>query len=101
MDKKLILEKLNKLRKLVEAKNKLKSKPITRQELKDMIKNGEDITDVNISKIKDMSYIFAFDIDIVGDISNWDVSKVKNMASMFKDNKLFNQDISDWNTKNV
>jgi surface protein len=36
-----------------------------------------------------------------GDISNWDVSNVKDMSKMFEDNKFFNSDISRWNPKNV
>ena len=35
------------------------------------------------------------------DISNWDVSNVKDMSKMFEDNKYFNGDISRWNPKSV
>ena len=35
------------------------------------------------------------------DISNWDVSNVKDMRSMFTGCKTFNQDISKWDVSNV
>ena len=35
------------------------------------------------------------------DISNWDVSNVKNMNSMFFGCENFNQDISGWDVSNV
>ena len=35
------------------------------------------------------------------DISNWDVSNVRNMRSMFYGCKDFNQDISDWDVSKV
>ena len=44
-----------------------------------------------------------FNIDISGfneDISNWDVSKVTDMSKMFA-NTSFNQDISKWNVSRV
>ena len=37
----------------------------------------------------------------VGDISGWDVSKVINMSYMFAFCKKFNQDISNWNVSKV
>ena len=35
------------------------------------------------------------------DISNWDVSKVKNMNTMFYGCSKFNQDISNWDVSKV
>ena len=35
------------------------------------------------------------------DISNWDVSNVKDMAYMFNECKSFNKDISCWDVSNV
>ena len=35
------------------------------------------------------------------DISNWDVSNVKNMSEMFIGCGEFNSDISNWNVSNV
>lgn len=39
--------------------------------------------------------------DLNPDISEWDVSNVKNMDSMFWGCKQFNCDISNWNVNNV
>ena len=58
-----------------------------------------DLNFINISKLKDMSDLFAWST-FVGDISGWDVSNVKNMAGMFTNSK-FNGDISKWDVSNV
>ena len=65
-----------------------------------------DLNDIDVSKIKDMSYLFNARENIIfkefnGDISRWDVSKVTNMSCMFHQCKKFNCDISDWNVSNV
>ncbi|MHA8050333.1 BspA family leucine-rich repeat surface protein [Aquirufa sp. ROCK-SH2] len=38
---------------------------------------------------------------INSDISNWDVSKVRNMTNMFAYNNVFNQNLSKWSVKLV
>ena len=48
-----------------------------------------------------MSALFKEDTDFNGNISNWDVSNVKNMLSMFSGCIRFNIDISSWNVSNV
>ncbi len=100
--------------------------PITRDELKVMIVNNEDVTSVNTCKITDMSRLFAgnmtFDQDIGGwntgrvtnmqgmfdgadnfdqPIGEWDVSKVTDMSDMFNGAIYFNQPIGDWNISKV
>ena len=60
--------------------------------------NG-DISNWNVSNVKDMSYMFESS-KFNGDISNWDVSNVTNMFSMFANSK-FNQDISKWDVSHV
>ncbi len=75
--------------------------PITREQLKVMIENGEDVTKVNTSQITDMSGLFSMEFDFNQDISNWDVSNVTNMAGMFWAASSFNQDISNWDVSNV
>ena len=80
--------------------------PKTKDELKQMITseikengNGCSLNHIDVSKIDDMSYMFAnskFD----GDISNWDVSNAKDMSYMFADSN-FNRDISKWDVSNV
>ena len=96
--------------KLIIKKNKAtnyKYFPKTKEELQDIIKkrieqegNEVDLNDIDVSKIKDMSYLFE-ETYFNGDISKWDVSNVTNMRYMFNGCSKFNQDISDWNVSNV
>ena len=88
--------------KLVIKKNKYNYFPQTREELQDIILkrikqegNNVDLNDIDVSNIKDMSYLFA-NSNFNGDISSWDVSNVTNMIAMFFDCKDFNCDISNW-----
>ncbi len=98
---------------------------ITKDELKKMIKNGEDVTQVDVSGIMDMSGLFDMTSfnqpigdwnvsnvvnmhrmflqaeDFNQDISNWDVSNVTDMAQMFYGTKAFNQPIGNWDVSNV
>ena len=65
------------------------NKPVTRLQLDKMIKNGEDVTNINTSEITDMSELFYEYEYFNQDISNWDVSNVTNMYSMFGFCKVF------------
>lgn len=58
---------------------------------------------IDVSGIEDMSHLFeTIDFDIISiDISEWDVSNVKNMSFMFMDCKNFNADISRWDVSKV
>ena len=47
-----------------------------------------------------MSELFK-ETNFNGNISNWDVSNVKNMSDMFFVCESFNQDISHWNVSKV
>ena len=60
-----------------------------------------NISQWNVSNVKDMSYMFAGCHKFNSDISKWDVSNVKDMEYMFTDCKNFNQDLSQWDVSNV
>ncbi len=60
--------------------------------------NG-DISDWDVSKVKDMSFMFSVSA-FNGDISDWDVASVENMSSMFQ-TSVFNGNISRWKVQNV
>ena len=90
------------------------STAITRDELRDMIVHGEDVTGVNTCAITDMSqlfYLYSYSglsaqeqENVQGfnqDISGWDVSAVTDMSLMFAMTTGFNQDIGDWNLSSV
>jgi len=75
---------------------------ITREELRDMIRNGEDVTMVNTCKITDLSYLFKGITTLFNqDISGWDTSNVTNMSHLFDTQVFFNQNISNWDTSKV
>ena len=58
---------------------------------------------INTSKITDMSDLFTYNIfnELVFDVSEWDVSNVKDMKSMFSRCIKFNCDLSNWDVSKV
>ena len=75
--------------------------------LREMVKNGEDVTKVCTTKVTDMSELFTSS-DFNDDISSWDVSNVTDMramfygtASFFQPTMSFNQPIGVWDVSKV
>ncbi|PQM59782.1 MAG: hypothetical protein CML47_05735, partial [Rhodobacteraceae bacterium] len=60
-----------------------------------------NISDWNVSAIKDMSELFSGKGTFNEDISAWDVSSVTSMRDMFRSASSFNQNISSWNVSKV
>ena len=95
---------------LILSKNQHTIFPTSRKELEDAIakeidKNGNEcsLNHIDVSKIEDLSYLFAgykteyghnFS-DFNGDISKWDTSGAKDLCGMFS-KSVFNGDISKW-----
>ena len=65
-------------------------------------KHQTNLNDIDTSRITDMSNLFV-DIKLRQniDISQWDVSNVKDMHNMFYGYKNFNCDLSKWDVSNV
>ena len=93
-----------KLDKPIDSEHNYKYFPTTRQELfkitQELIDKGQyDLNCINTERITDMSNLFIKAPDI--DISQWDVSNIKNMRNMFNNCENFDCDVSNWNIRNV
>ena len=66
-------------------------------------KGETNLNCIDTSKITDMSGLFTYNIfnELVFDVSEWDVSNVKDMKSMFSRCIKFNCDLSNWDVHNV
>lgn len=64
--------------------------------------NGKelDLNILDVSRVTDMSQLFADHKKFNGNISNWNTSKVTNMSKMFAKSQ-FNKDIGQWNVSKV
>ena len=83
-----------------ETKNELRN---IIENLIDKKGNNVDLNIIDTSKITDMSKLFDdyFLNDFCGDVSQWNVSNVKEMNSMFFNCKHFNCDLSHWDVSQV
>ena len=97
IQEKLIIKKDNSYKYFPKDKNELKDIILQRIEAEG---NEVDLNDIDVSEITDMSDLFG-GTDFNGDISEWDVSNVKDMRSMFAECEAFNQNISKWDVSNV
>ena len=82
-----------------------KVQPKNKKQLKQLIDyafkhNIYDLNFIDTSEITNMSWLFEY-ISCNFDISNWDVSNVKDMTGMFYCCYDFNYDLSNWNVSNV
>ena len=101
IQEKLIIKK----NKITNYKYSPETKEELREIIKKRIKEeGQELNlnDIDVSQITDMSSLFSDEFRYFnGDISEWDVSNVKDMRFMFCYCKSFNKDISKWNVSNV
>lgn len=74
---------------------------INKNRLRAMVEANEDVTDVDVSHMQDMSGLFKDIESFTGIISGWDVSSVTNMSDMFLGAYSFNQDLSKWDVSSV
>ena len=64
-----------------------------------LVVNAKDAPD--LSRVKDMSWMFGYAHSFNQDIGHWDVSSVTNMMAMFRSAVSFNQDIGHWDVSSV
>jgi surface protein/predicted outer membrane repeat protein len=74
---------------------------VNRAILKEMIANGENVTNVYTGQITDMSELFLGNTTFNQNIDSWDTSNVEVMGQMFRGATSFNQDINSWDTSKV
>ena len=60
-----------------------------------------DISEWNVSNVRDMGGMFSDCIEFNCDLSSWNVSQCKYMTTMFKNCKKFNSDLSKWDVSKV
>jgi surface protein len=60
---------------------------------------NSDISNWDVSSVKNMAEMFAYASSFNSDISRWDVSSVTNMFGMFNGASSFNQNLCPWGPK--
>ena len=74
-------------------------KIVSEDELRAMVNQGSDVSKIVVSKVTNMSELFADKELFNSDISTWDTSNVVDFSEMFQNAVRFNSDISDWNVE--
>ncbi|KZN35779.1 BspA family leucine-rich repeat surface protein [Pseudoalteromonas luteoviolacea] len=64
-----------------------------------LVVNATDAPD--LTRVTDLSYMFAGASSFNQDISHWDVSNITAMSAMFQNASSFNQNIGNWDVSNV
>ena len=60
-----------------------------------------NVSDVTVSDVTDMSFLFSFAVRVPNSISTWDVGRVTNMSYMFNAAEGFNQPLESWNVSSA
>ena len=60
-----------------------------------------NVSDVTVSDVTDMSFLFQFAVRVPESISTWDVGRVTNMSHMFQGASRFNQPLELWNVSSA
>lgn len=66
---------------------------VTREQLIEMINKNEDVTQVDVSEITDMSSLFKGNKTFNQDISQWNFSNMTYMIDVFKGTIFFNKNL--------
>ena len=66
-----------------------------------MTEFNSNLNNWNVSKVKNMIYMFACCTYFNQPLNKWDVSNVENMSGMFLGAKKFNQPLNNWNVSKV
>ncbi len=74
---------------------------LSRDILINAVKQEGYVSNIDVSHITDMSFVFRGATAFNQPIKTWNVSQVTHMHGMFFDAKSFNQPIGNWNTANV
>ena len=68
---------------------------------KSIVKKYGEISNWDVSNVKDMHGLFCGEASFNQPINDWDVSKVESMQFMFQNATSFNQPLNKWNVSNV